>query len=70
MTREAFENAFVVKTEIGDRSNCLYILIAIAHHIGVALDLGDFDRTGYSFLFLLMSSQLAQNYMKTAIALG
>jgi dihydroxy-acid dehydratase len=53
MTREAFENAIAVNTAIGGSSNCPIHLIAIAHHIGVALDLDDWDRLGYSIPLLV-----------------
>lgn len=53
MTREAFENAIVVNTAIGGSSNCPVHLIAIARHMGVALDLDDWDRIGYSIPLLV-----------------
>lgn len=53
MTREAFENAIVVNTAIGGSSNCPVHLIAIARHVGVKLDLDDWDRIGYSIPLLV-----------------
>ncbi|KIV79632.1 dihydroxy-acid dehydratase [Exophiala sideris] len=53
MTREAFENAIVVNTAIGGSSNCPIHLIAIARHMGVKLDLDDWDHIGYSISFLV-----------------
>lgn len=47
MTREAFENAIVANTAIGGSTNAPIHLIAIAKHMGIALDLDDWDRIGY-----------------------
>lgn len=47
MTREAFENAIVANTAIGGSTNAPIHLGAIAKHIGVQLDLDDWDRIGY-----------------------
>ncbi|KIY03206.1 uncharacterized protein Z520_01673 [Fonsecaea multimorphosa CBS 102226] len=52
MTREAFENAIVVNTAIGGSSNCPIHLVAIARHVGVQLDMDDWDRIGYSIPLL------------------
>ncbi|KAL7911704.1 dihydroxy-acid dehydratase [Trichoderma velutinum] len=53
MTRQAFENAIVVNTAIGGSSNCPIHLLAIARHMGVPLDLDDWDRLGYSIPLLV-----------------
>lgn len=53
MTREAFENAIVVNTAIGGSTNCPIHLIAIARHMGIELDLDDWDRIGYSIPLLV-----------------
>ncbi|KAK4940658.1 hypothetical protein LTR10_019288 [Elasticomyces elasticus] len=53
MTHEAFENAIVVNTAIGGSSNCPIHLIAIARHMGVKLDLDDWDHIGYSIPLLV-----------------
>lgn len=47
MTREAFENAIVANTAIGGSTNAPIHLCAIAKHMGVSLDLDDWDRVGY-----------------------
>jgi dihydroxy-acid dehydratase len=62
MTREAFENAIVVNTAIGGSSNCPIHLIAIARHMGIALDLDDWDRLGYS-IPLLVNVQPAGEFL-------
>ncbi|PKS05723.1 hypothetical protein jhhlp_007552 [Lomentospora prolificans] len=53
MTREAFENAIVVNSAIGGSTNAPIHLNAIAKHIGVPLDLDDWDRLGHSIPLLL-----------------
>ncbi|KIW23041.1 dihydroxy-acid dehydratase [Cladophialophora immunda] len=53
MTREAFENAIVVNSAIGGSSNCPIHLIAIARHMGITLDLDDWDRLGYRIPLLV-----------------
>ncbi|KAI0161254.1 dihydroxy-acid dehydratase [Xylariaceae sp. FL1272] len=53
MTREAFENAIVVNTAIGGSTNAPIHLNAIAKHIGVPLDLDDWDRIGFQIPLLL-----------------
>ncbi|KAI0970935.1 dihydroxy-acid dehydratase [Xylaria arbuscula] len=53
MTRKAFENAIVVNTAIGGSTNAPIHLNAIAKHIGVPLDLDDWDRIGYDVPLLL-----------------
>lgn len=47
MTRKAFENAIVANTAIGGSTNAPIHLCAIAKHMGVELDLDDWDRLGY-----------------------
>ena len=46
MTREAFENAIVVASALGASTNCPPHLIAIARHMGIELDLTDWQRFG------------------------
>ncbi|VUC22869.1 unnamed protein product [Clonostachys rosea] len=52
MTIGAFENAIAANTAIGGSSNAPIHLIAIARHLGVSLDLDDWDRIGYSLPLL------------------
>ncbi|KAI1179904.1 dihydroxy-acid dehydratase [Nemania sp. FL0916] len=56
MTRKAFENAIVVNTAIGGSTNAPIHLNAIAKHIGVPLDLDDWDRIGFEIPLLLHMS--------------
>ncbi|KAI1820658.1 dihydroxy-acid dehydratase [Xylaria intraflava] len=53
MTRKAFENAIVANTAIGGSTNAPIHLNAIAKHIGVPLDLDDWDRVGFGIPLLL-----------------
>jgi len=46
MTRPAFENAIVLASALGASTNCPPHLIAIARHMGVELDLHDWQRLG------------------------
>ncbi|KAI0403490.1 dihydroxy-acid dehydratase [Xylaria palmicola] len=53
MTRKAFENAIVANTAIGGSTNAPIHLNAIAKHMGVPLDLDDWDRIGFGIPLLL-----------------
>jgi dihydroxyacid dehydratase/phosphogluconate dehydratase len=53
MTRAAFENAIVAASAIGASSNCPPHLIAIARHMGVALDLADWQSIGHEIPLLV-----------------
>jgi len=44
LTRAAFENAIAAVAATGGSTNAVLHLLAIAREVGVALDLGDFDR--------------------------
>ena len=46
MTREAFENAITVVISLGGSTNAVLHLLAIAHSIGIDLELDDFTRIG------------------------
>jgi len=62
MTRAAFENAIVVAAAIGGSTNCVPHLIAIARHVGVSLDLDDWQRIGHP-IPLLVNCQPAGEYL-------
>ncbi len=47
LTREAFENAIVVNSAIGGSTNCPPHINAIARHVGVPLDLKDWETVGH-----------------------
>lgn len=62
LTREAFLNAIAINTAIGGSTNCPNHLIAIAKHIGVQLDIQDFETHGYK-LPLLVNVQPAGDWL-------
>ena len=62
LTREAFENAIVVNSAIGGSTNCPPHLIAIARHIGVPLDMGDWETIGHE-IPLLVNVQPAGEFL-------
>lgn len=62
MTREAFENAIVANTAIGGSTNAPIHLNAVAKHIGVKLDLNDWDSLGHG-LPLLVNMQPAGQWL-------
>ena len=53
MTRKAFENAIVVASAIGGSSNCPPHLSAIAKHMGVKIDLNDWQKKGHKIPLLV-----------------
>ena len=46
MTKEAFENAITIVISLGGSTNAVLHLLAIAHSIGIDLELDDFTRIG------------------------
>jgi len=52
MTRKAFENAIVVNSAIGGSTNCPPNVTAIARHIGVDLDVKDWETVGHEIPLL------------------
>ena len=62
MTREAFENAIVVNSAIGGSTNAPIHLNAIAKHMGVKLDVDDWEKIGYE-IPLLVNLQPAGEYL-------
>ena len=53
MTREAFENAIVAASALGASTNCPPHINAIARHMGVELDIRDWDKIGYDIPLLV-----------------
>lgn len=53
MTRKAFENAVVAASALGASTNCPPHVTAIARHMGVELEIGDWDRIGYRIPLLV-----------------
>ncbi|OCT54717.1 L-arabonate dehydratase [Cladophialophora carrionii] len=68
LTRRAFENAIVVNSAIGGSTNAPIHLNAIAKHVGVALDLDDWDTIGFDVPLLLnvqpAGEMLCEEYYK------
>jgi dihydroxy-acid dehydratase len=62
LTREAFENAIVVNSAIGGSTNCPPHIIAIARHIGVELNVKDWETIGHQ-IHLLVNLQPAGKYL-------
>jgi dihydroxy-acid dehydratase len=65
MTRPAFENAIVASSALGASTNCPPHVNAIACHMGVELDVRDWDRIGYS-IPLLVNCMPAGKYLGEA----
>jgi dihydroxy-acid dehydratase len=65
LTREAFENAIVVNSAIGGSTNCPPHIIAIARHVGVELDIRDWERFGHQ-IHLLANVQPAGEFLGEA----
>lgn len=65
LTRGAFENAIVVNSAIGGSTNCVPHLIAIARHVGVPLQMEDWERVGHH-IPLLANIQPAGKYLGEA----
>ena len=62
LTRAAFENAIVACSAIGGSTNAPIHLIAIARHVGVRLDIEDWEKIGYD-VPLLVNMQPAGEYL-------
>jgi dihydroxy-acid dehydratase len=62
LTRKAFENAIVVNSAIGGSTNCPNHLNAIARHIGVPLEVKDWETHGLD-VPLLVNLQPAGEYL-------
>ena len=62
LTRKAFENAIVVNSAIGGSTNCPPHITAIARHIGVPLDIRDWEVLGHA-IPLLVNVQPAGEFL-------
>ncbi|WP_121061426.1 IlvD/Edd family dehydratase [Chachezhania antarctica] len=62
MTRAAFENAIVVNSAIGGSTNAPPHLAAIARHVGVELDVTDWETVGFD-VPLMVNMQPAGTYL-------
>ncbi|MCY4291842.1 MAG: dihydroxy-acid dehydratase family protein [Roseovarius sp.] len=62
LSRDAFENAIVVNAAIGGSTNAPPHLQAVARHIGVELDVADWEKIGYD-VPLMLNMQPAGKYL-------
>jgi dihydroxy-acid dehydratase len=62
ITRKALENAIVVNSAIGGSTNATIHINAIARHVGVKLDIGDWETVGHK-VPLLVNMQPAGKYL-------
>ena len=53
MTRKAFENAIAMNTALGGSTNAQIHINAIARHVGVELDIDDWESVGYDIPLLV-----------------
>jgi dihydroxy-acid dehydratase len=65
LTREAFENAIVTNSAIGGSTNAPIHINAIAQHIGITLEVSDWQRLGHD-VPLLVNMQPAGEYLGEA----
>jgi dihydroxy-acid dehydratase len=62
LTREAFENSIVLNSAIGGSTNCAPHITAIARHMGVPLEVSDWETVGHQ-IPLLANVQPAGEYL-------
>jgi len=70
MTRSAFENAIKVTIALGGSTNAVLHLLAMAHSIGVELELEDFNRLGKDVPMLADLKPSGQYLMSELIKIG
>ena len=70
MTREAFENAITIVIALGGSTNAVLHLLAIAHSIGVELELDDFTKIGKKTPVLADLKPFGSHYMSELNANG
>lgn len=70
MTKKAFENSIAVVIALGGSTNAVLHLLAMAHSIGVDLDLGDFTRIGKVTPVLADIKPFGKHFMSELNAIG
>ena len=70
LTKEAFENAIAVIIALGGSTNAVLHLPAMAHSVGVALDIDDFARIGQRVPVLADLKPSGRYLMSELIAIG
>ena len=64
MTKKAFENAIRVASAIGASSNCPPHLIAIAKHMGIKIEIDDWQRLGHEIPLLVNCQPAGEHLME------
>jgi dihydroxy-acid dehydratase len=64
MTKKAFENAIIVASAIGASSNCPPHLSAIAKHMGVKINLNDWQKLGHDIPLLVNCKPAGEHLME------
>ena len=64
MTKEAFENAIYVASAIGASSNCPPHLTAIARHMGIDLDIENWEKLGHDIPLLVNCQPAGEHLME------
>ena len=70
MTKKAFENSIAVVIALGGSTNAVLHLLAMAHSIGVDLDLDDFTRIGKVTPVLADIKPFGMHFMSELNAIG
>jgi dihydroxy-acid dehydratase len=70
MTKQAFENSIAVIIALGGSTNAVLHLLAMAHSIGVELDLSDFTRVGKKVPVLADIKPFGGHFMSELNAIG
>ena len=70
MTKKAFENSIAVVIALGGSTNAVLHLLAMAHSIGVDLDLDDFTRIGEVTPVLADIKPFGEHFMSELNAIG
>ena len=70
MTKKAFENSIAVVIALGGSTNAVLHLLAMAHSIGVDLDLDDFTRIGKVTPVLADIKPFGEHFMSELNAIG
>lgn len=70
MTRKAFDNAITVVMALGGSTNAVLHLLAIAHTVGVKLELDDFTKIGKKVPVLADLKPSGAHFMSELVAIG
>jgi dihydroxy-acid dehydratase len=70
MTKKAFENSIAVTIALGGSTNAVLHLLAMAHSIGVELELSDFTRIGKKIPVLADIKPFGSHFMSELNAIG